>query len=118
MEKVLDPRKIRIDGSLIVNVRSHTHKTTNPHSPVRSVCKHNLKHFLFNKALLTLLCRDMHLQKHIGNNIVLEAPGIDFLKKMKRINRLNKRSIRKNHLQLVSLQMTQKMPSDIILETP
>ena len=44
---------------------------------------------------------------------VLQGPLIYCIKKMDRVHRFNHRSIRKNKLQLIGLEMTDEMPLDI-----
>ena len=66
------------------------------------------------KAILRLLLGDMQFQQHVDNAIVLGGLLVDLLQELEAIHRIDHADVGRNVFHLISLQMTDEMPLNVV----
>ena len=125
--KRLDTGEISFYDSHVVSIRGHAHQAAEsymtkpfgsaPFDSAQGPGKDCL-YLILCESSLGLLCPEMELKKDIYDLVMLTPPLLDRIQKVQGINRFHKRGIRQDIFQLVSLEMADEMPLDIVRKLP
>ena len=74
---------------------------------------YNRHDFLFIESVLGFLSTKVEFQEDVDHFAIVSPPLINSLQQMQRIHRLDQRSVRKDELELVGLEVTDEVPFDV-----
>ena len=110
MEKSLDAGKLGVYPILIFRIGCHSHQASDSDRFFDTLRMADRKDFFFGEALLAFFCAQVEFQEDIHSLAIGPGPFGNGLQQMKGIYGLYQRDIRKNQLQLIGLQVANKMP--------